>query len=110
MVRATVDAPAIFGGANDVGTLALHIQHGQGMVTHIGLEHVAPQRADASVRSLRQGNAAAFATVVGHLDVGAERDAAVERHVAVDGRTPVGRFAAHARRRLQVALVDPHGV
>jgi len=47
---------------------------------------MAPQRADASVRALGQGDAAAFAAVVGHLDVGAERGAAVERHVAIDGR------------------------
>ena len=88
------------------------IQHGQGVVADIGLEHMAPYGAHLAVCSLCGGDTAAFAAVVGQSRVVAKTAAAIRRYVVIDCRAFISRLIAAMRGpgALGIALVDPEGV
>jgi hypothetical protein len=75
------------------------------VIAYAARKHVAPQREHVSVWLRHQRDPAAFAAVVGRLEIAAKARAAIVRHRVVDRRAGiVGRLAAGGD---EIALVDP---
>ena len=113
MVRAGIQFPVVEAGAHR--SFRLLPKNGEGVIADIGFEYMAPHRRQPSFRRRCQRDAAAFATVIGKLDVGTKTQTAVARFIAIEGGAGIAALTVAAlrfiaRRRDLVALVDPDGM
>jgi hypothetical protein len=106
VVGTGVESPPVEGGTLRGLHPTVCPDPGPGVVTDVGIEHVAPEGDDTAVGFGKKGDAAALAAVVGHLEVGAEGLPAIARLIAVDRgatvahrRAAVARLACHTCRR-----------